>query len=64
MFKLDDQIKKYLKNFDKEIDKLKDKLREIYGKSYYDDVVSDFRIKKLLSLFKSVKWSSYSHTSF
>ena len=43
---LGDQIKKYLKNFDKEIEKIKDKLKEIYGKKYYDEVISKLSNKE------------------
>ena len=47
---LGDQIKKYLKSFDKEIEKVKDKLKEIYGKYYYDNVVSKLSNRELSEL--------------
>ena len=39
---LGDQIREYIKNFEKQIEKIKDKLKEIYGKNYYDEVISNF----------------------
>ena len=49
-----DQIKKYLKNFDKEIEKIKDKLKEIYGKSYYDEVISKLSNKEVAELVQNL----------
>ena len=45
---LGDQIKKYLKIFDQEIIKVKEKLKDIYGKSYFDQVVSKLSNKEIL----------------
>ena len=51
---LGDQIKKYVKNFDREINKVKDKLKDIYGKSYYDDVVSKLSNKEVAELVQNL----------
>ena len=51
---LGDQIKSYLKNFENEIAKVKDKLKEIYGKSYYDEVVSKLTNKEIAELIKNL----------
>ena len=42
--------KKYLKNFDKEIEKVKEKLKEIYGKGYFDEVISKLSNKEVAEL--------------
>ncbi len=51
---LGDQIKGYLKNFDKEIEKVKNKLSEIYGKSYYDEVISKLNNKEVAELVQNL----------
>ena len=51
---LGDQIKNYLKNFDKEIEKIKDKLKEIYGKNYYDKIVSKLSNKEIAELVQNL----------
>ena len=51
---LGDQIKDYLKNFDKEIEKVKDKLKEIYGKPYYDEVISKLSNKEVAELVQNL----------
>ena len=51
---LGDQIKSYLKNFENEIAEVKDKLKEIYGKSYYDEVVSKLTNKEIAELIKNL----------
>ena len=51
---LGDQIKKYLKNFDKEIDAVKKKLKEIYGDSYYDEVISKLSNKEISELTQNL----------
>ena len=51
---LGDQIKEYLKNFDKEIEKVKEKLKEIYGKEYFDDVVSKLSNKEIAELVQNL----------
>ena len=49
---LGDQIKEHFKNFDKEIEKIKDKLKEIYGKRYYDEIISKLSNKEVAELIK------------
>ena len=51
---LGDQIKEYLKNFDKEIEKIKEKLKEIYGKHYFDDVISKLSNKEVAELVQNL----------
>ena len=51
---LGDQIKKYLKNFDKEIDKIKNKLKDIYGKHYYEKVISKLSNKEIAELVQNL----------
>ena len=51
---LGDQIKEHLKNFDKEIEKIKEKLKEIYGKFYYDDVISKLSNKEVAELVQNL----------
>jgi DNA-directed RNA polymerase subunit beta len=47
---LGDQIKVYLKNFDKHFDKINNKLKDIYGKEYYDSVISKLSKKEIAEL--------------
>ena len=51
---LGDQIKKYLKNFDQEIDNVKNKLKEIYGSSYYEEVISKLSNKEIAELVQNL----------
>ena len=51
---LGDQIKSYLKDFEKEFDKLKNKLKEIYGKEYYDGVISKLSKKEIYDLVENI----------
>ena len=51
---LGDQIKKYLKNFDNEIDEVKKKLKEIYGNSYYEEVISKLTNKEIAELIQNL----------
>ncbi len=51
---LGDQIKIYLKNFEKEIDKLKEKLKNIYGESYFDQVISKLSTKEIAELVQNL----------
>ncbi len=51
---LGDQIKNYLKNFEKEIDKLKETLKDIYGQSYFDQVISKLSNKEIAELVQNL----------
>ena len=49
-----DRLKQHVKNFEKEIEKIKDKLKEIYGKSYYDEVISKLSNKEVAELVQNL----------
>ena len=51
---LGDQIKVYLKNFDAELEKIKSKLKDIYGKEYFDEVVSKLSKKEIAELVQNL----------
>jgi DNA-directed RNA polymerase subunit beta len=51
---LGDQIKKYLKDFDNKIDQVKAKLKEIYGKEYYEEVISKLSKKEIAELIENI----------
>lgn len=51
---LGDQIKIYLKNVDQEIDKVKNKLKEIYGSTYYENVLSKLSNKEIVELVNNL----------
>ena len=51
---LGDQIKTYLKNFENQFEKLKIKLKEIYGKEYYDNMISKLSKKEILELVENI----------
>ena len=51
---LGDQIKQYLKNFNQEISKIKEKLKDIYGKSYYEKVISKLSNKEIAELVQNL----------
>ena len=51
---LGEQIKNYLKDFDQKIDKIKDKLKEIYGKEYFDNVISKLSKKEIAELVENL----------
>ena len=51
---LGEQIKVYLKDFENQIDKIKDKLKEIYGKEYYESVISKLSKKEIAELVKNI----------
>jgi DNA-directed RNA polymerase subunit beta len=51
---LGEQIKVYLKDFDTKIDQIKDKLKEIYGKEYYNDVISKLSKKEIAELVENI----------
>ena len=51
---LGEQIKVYLKDFEAKIDQIKDKLKEIYGKDYYDQVISKLSKKEIAELVENI----------
>ena len=51
---LGDQIKSYLKNFENEFEKLKNKLKEIYGKEYFENVISKLSKKEIFELVQNI----------
>ena len=51
---LGDQIKQYLRNFEQEVNKIKDKLKEIYGKSYFDEVIAKLSNKEIAELVQNL----------
>ena len=51
---LGDQIKTYLKNVDQEIDKVKSKLKEIYGSTYFENVLSKLSNKEIVELVNNL----------
>ena len=51
---LGDQIKEYLKNLDTQIEKVKEKLKDIYGKSYYDEIISKLSNKEVAELVENL----------
>ena len=46
--------KNLTKNFEQEVNKIKDKLKEIYGKSYYDEVISKLSNKEIAELVQNL----------
>ena len=51
---LGEKIKIYLKDFDAKIDKIKDELRNIYGKKYYEEVISKLSKKEIAELVENI----------
>ncbi len=51
---LGDQIKSYLKDFESEFEKLKNKLKEIYGKEYFEGVISKLSKKEIFELVENI----------
>ena len=51
---LGDQIKIYLKDFDAKIDEFKNKLKDIYGKQYFEDVISKLSKKEIAELAENI----------
>ena len=51
---LGDQIKSYLKDFENEFEKLKNKLKEIYGKEYFENVISKLSKKEIFELVQNI----------
>ncbi len=51
---LGDQIKSYLKDFENEFEQLKSKLKDIYGKEYFDEVISKLSKKEIFELVQNI----------
>ena len=51
---LGEQIKVYLKDFDNKINQIKDKLKEIYGKEYFESVISKLSKKEIAELVENI----------
>ena len=51
---LGEQIKSYLKDFDQKFDKIKDKLKDIYGKEYFENVISELSKKEIAELVENL----------
>ncbi len=51
---LGDQINKYIKKFEKEFETIKNKLNEIYGKEYYEKIVSKLSKKEVFELVSNI----------
>ncbi len=51
---LGEQIKSHIKDFDQHIEKIKEKLKEIYGKKYFEDVISKLSKKEIAELVENL----------
>ena len=51
---LGEQIKVYLKDFEKKLDEIKAKLKDIYGKEYYEEVISKLSKKEIAELVENL----------
>ena len=51
---LGEQIKSYLKDFESQIEKIKIKLKDIYGKEYYEQVISKLSKKEIAELVQNI----------
>ena len=51
---LGDQIKTYLKNFEEDFEKLKNRLKDIYGKNYFENVISKLSKKEIFELVQNI----------
>jgi DNA-directed RNA polymerase subunit beta len=51
---LGEQIKIYLKDFEKKFDDIKEKLKNIYGKEYFDNVISKLTKKEITELVENL----------
>ena len=51
---LGEQIKSFIKGFDQQIDKIKNKLKEVYGKEYYETVISKLSNKEIGELLENI----------
>ena len=51
---LGEQLKVFLKNFENKIEEIKNKLKNIYGKDYYEEVVSKLNKKEIFELLENI----------
>ncbi len=51
---LGEQLKVFLKNFENKIEDIKNKLKSIYGKQYYEEVVSKLNKKEIFELLENI----------
>ena len=51
---LGDQIKQYQKSFEQNVEKIKKKLKEIYGETYYNNVVGKLTNKEIVELVENL----------
>ena len=51
---LGEQIKSHVRDFDQQIEKIKEKLKEIYGKKYFEDVISKLSKKEIAELVENL----------
>jgi len=51
---LGEKIKTYLKDFDAQIEKIKNELKNIYGKEYYEEVISKLSKKEIAELVENI----------
>ncbi len=51
---LGEQIKTHLKNFEEGFEKLKNKLKDIYGKNYFENVISKLSKKEIFELVQNI----------
>ena len=51
---LGEQIKVYLKDFENKFEKIKEKLKDIYGKEYYEEVISKLSKKEIAELVENI----------
>jgi len=51
---LGEKIKTYLKDFDSQIEKIKNELKNIYGKEYYEEVISKLTKKEIAELVENI----------
>ena len=51
---LGEQIKSHIKDFDQQIEKIKEKLKEIYGKKYFEEVISKLSKKEIAELVENL----------
>ena len=51
---LGEQISLYMKNFEDNFEKIKAKLKDVYGKKYYEDIISKLAKKEILELSENI----------